>query len=199
MKTADDDLGPPKIGIRPRFVTLQELAEASQLEAELQKILAHSSATTYESLRGRYREAVARYKLIQSDENLAVLIAASIARENYSEYQRPRSVIHVVYQNFLLDRLVPFLAPILERGVKIAREHAQQIREQEDLRTRQLIGQPLAAQSQIVEEATRPLSDLQDLVRHFSPDGIGSGLIRPPRPIVKTLQKYAVEEDDQPK
>jgi len=160
-----DGASPAKIGEAPRFIGAAELQESEKLFREFARLEELAASLRPETMKRRFDAGVEAYQKDPRDSTMLALIHVAELKDLFERNIKVRSIVRDVSRKFALDRLLPFLKKMLERGVELARQSAEKIMSEEDNRIRSLTGSPLdKSQSQVANLALKPVRELEKLL-----------------------------------
>lgn len=147
----------------PGFVTQEEIDQIEAFEKKLNEFHSHVELSVTTFARERKERACNSYIANPNDKNFLAFRSAAIEEGLMHAQIMPGSVLSVVdgaRETFIKAEIEPFVRPILERGLELARRNLDEVTSAESQRHEQLTDEPLSA-SGIVNAARRPVDELE--------------------------------------
>ena len=144
------------IGNLPTFIEPNETKPLLEIWVETKRLKAHRKSFTGPALKSRLDTARAQYKASPTEENLANMEAEARHVQALLEDSRLRDTARDVLERYVKQTVLPFIRPILKRGLDLAQGVLAETITEESARCVRLIGTPLTY-SDIIEAARRPV------------------------------------------
>jgi hypothetical protein len=148
----------------------EEVTQISAFEKKIASIDGHFQATRLDSSLARSDEALNRYISDPSQKNWDAFEKESVEYESLRKMPKlQQAVDHAL--NRLAEEVRPFLTPVIERLQTRAENTLASVIETESKRHFELTGIEQSFASKAIEEARKPVQDLEEIHRHvFSQD-----------------------------
>jgi hypothetical protein len=156
------------ISEKPRFLSAEDVVRGRELKKELARLIARHRSMGTSALYDRKRELTAAYLTKPNEESVAKLQkeCAEIDFLLANRKVRPKLGDHI--DSFVCLEIIPFLRPLLEHGLELARRALANISEVENQRSVELTGAPTTF-SNVIEAARRPVSWFEMSLRRLEP------------------------------
>jgi hypothetical protein len=159
----------PKIGKIPGFITAKELVEGKQIEAEFKRLLGQLHFLKHGRLTERVKESYEVYFHDPSEKNFDALLRIQQEVEFFKLSTRARSIVREMVVKVFEARVIPFVRPLINRGLDIATQSLVDIAAREKARHLEITGEPLR-HSDIVEVARRPVCEFEQMLSFLETD-----------------------------
>jgi hypothetical protein len=163
------------------FATLEDIEEASQIEAAIKDLEEQFQSLHVDGLIKRFSQAREKYLAAPTVENLAEAKKAVIEEKTFRTETKIRSLAKSALNDIYSKRAIPLGKRIIERALSVAKERLDKVRSDE--RARMLKLGVEMTRSSIVDSALVPVSQLERLLSQS--DGATASMIYRPGRILK--------------
>lgn len=169
-ETTPSLVSPARVGAIADFVTAEEREKGKELQTEFDRLRDQLSYFAGDAFRQRYKRARAAYLKESSQENYEKLTKISGERTLFGAGQnkRPKQNAREVLTLFITQSIVPWARTFTARGVEIASESAERVRQSEEERHLALLGRSMLRPNEITEAAMVPVKTLKSLIEKLN-------------------------------